>query len=96
MSKESYVYIMANHTNTTVYIGVTSQLLSRVKEHKDDLTDGFTKRYKTHKLVYYEILGTMNDAIEREKQLKKRKRIKKDELINRMNPTWEDLYEGLL
>ena len=93
MNNDSFVYIMTNKLNTTLYIGVTNNLLRRVNEHKSDLTDGFTKSYKLHKLVYYEQFGDINQAIAREKQLKSGSRQKKIGLINNMNPNWSDLSE---
>ena len=86
-----YVYIMASITNSTLYIGVTNSLQRRVAEHKSELIEGFSKRYKTTKLVYYEITQDVNAAIAREKQLKKWSRIKKDTLVETMNPEWKDL-----
>ena len=86
-----YVYILTNKTNTTVYIGVTNDLLRRLQEHRNDLVDGFTKRYHVHKLVYFESTTDAQAAIAREKQLKGWRRVRKDELIERTNPAWIDL-----
>ena len=86
-----YVYILANKTNTVLYIGVTGDLIRRLQEHRNDRIDGFTKRYHVHKLVYYESSTDVRVAIAREKQLKKWRRAKKNELIVSINPTWEDL-----
>ena len=93
--KQYYVYIMTNRTYTALYTGVTSDLLKRVYEHKDKVTDGFTKRYQVNKLVYYEIFSDPQNAITREKQIKDRARQKKIELIEGMNPQWRDLAEEL-
>ncbi len=90
--KEYYVYMMTNKYNTVTYVGVTNNLEGRVLQHKQKLIDGFTSRYNINKLVYYEILEDIESAILREKQLKKFVRKKKVELINSMNPKWEDLY----
>jgi len=93
--KQPAVYILASKPNGTLYIGVSSDLLKRVWEHREDFVEGFTKRYAVHRLVYYEIHEEMVSAIEREKQLKKWNRAWKIDLIQKMNPKWEDLYESL-
>ena len=85
-----YVYILANKTNTTVYIGVTDDLMRRLQEHRNDRVDGFTKTYHVHKLVYYETFSNVQYAIAREKQLKGWRRSKKDALIEGANPSWKD------
>ncbi|MBP5430652.1 MAG: GIY-YIG nuclease family protein [Elusimicrobiaceae bacterium] len=85
------VYILTNHTNTVLYIGVTSNLERRIYEHKSGLLPGFSKRYKLCKLVYCESCSSILDAIRREKQLKSWRRSWKEELINRVNPQWKDL-----
>jgi putative endonuclease len=90
------VYILASKRNGTLYTGVTSDLVKRVHEHKNGLADGFTKKYKIHKLVYFEMHEDMNAAITREKQIKKWKRAWKLELIQRTNPEWKDLYEDIV
>ena len=90
-----YIYAMTNRTNAVLYIGVTNDLKRRVFEHKNEIVEGFTKRYKLHKLVYYEIYADAYTAISREKQLKRWKREKKDNLISLKNPEWDDLYERL-
>ena len=79
-----------------LYTGVTSGLIKRVYEHKNKLADGFTKKYNVNKLVYYEIFGDIMSAIEREKQIKGWVRKKKIALIEKENPEWKDLYEGIL
>ncbi|MBQ3667412.1 MAG: GIY-YIG nuclease family protein [Elusimicrobiaceae bacterium] len=89
----AYVYILTNQYNTTLYVGVTNDLVRRVYEHKQELIEGFTKRYKLHKLVYYEQTPSIVQAITREKELKKWNRSWKDKLINDFNPTWTDLYD---
>ncbi|MEJ8752237.1 GIY-YIG nuclease family protein [Lagierella sp. ICN-221743] len=94
--KNYYIYIMANKTNTTIYIGVTGNLIKRVWEHKNKLVEGFTKRYKVNKLVYYEETTDVNSAIAREKQLKGWNRAKKNKLIESINPNWNDLYDDIL
>ena len=86
-----HVYILSNKTNTVVYIGVTGDLMRRLWEHRNDVADGFTKRYHIHKLVYYESTTDAQAAIDREKQLKKWRRAKKNELIESVNPAWKDL-----
>ena len=91
MSKEAFVYFMANPTNTTLYIGVTNNLLRRVAEHKSSKTTGFTAKYHCTKLVYFETTDYMPSAIAREKQLKNWKRDWKNKLIGTTNPEWRDL-----
>lgn len=93
--KTGYVYILASKRNGTLYIGVTSDLKGRVWEHKNDLVEGFTKRYGVHMLVYYEVADDIRGAIVREKQLKKWNREWKLRLIEDFNPTWRDLYDEL-
>jgi putative endonuclease len=90
--KQPAVYILASRRNGTLYIGVTSDLTGRISEHKQDLVEGFTKRYGVHDLVYTEFLPTMAEAIAREKQLKKYRRAEKIALVERANPAWRDLY----
>ena len=96
MSKQAYVYIMTNSRNTVLYVGVTSDLVRRVYEHKEKLVEGFTRRYNITKLVYYEVFEDMENAILREKQIKAGSRQKKVDLVESMNQEWHDLYEGLL
>ena len=95
IKNQYYIYILANKRNGTLYIGVTSNLIKRVYEHKKNLVDGFTKKYSIHKLVYYEITDDIESAIRREKQLKKWNRKWKLHLIENSNPKWIDLYYGL-
>ena len=92
MERNYYVYIMANAYNTVLYVGVTNNLCRRVYEHKEGLVDGFTKKYRAHKLVYYEVYNDVNSAISREKSLKGKTRQKKIDLINSNNSNWIDLY----
>jgi putative endonuclease len=87
---------MASRRNGTLYTGVTNDLVKRVYEHKNDLADGFTKKYRVHALVYLEQTGDVNSAIAREKQLKKWNRKWKLDLIEKSNPKWNDLYKTLL
>ena len=89
--KKYYVYMLSNHTNTTLYIGVTGNLPRRMNEHIGGLQEGFTKKYHTNKLVYIEEYSEINTALEREKQLKHWRREKKNELVNALNPEWKDL-----
>lgn len=91
-----YVYILASERNGTFYIGVTNDLIKCVYEHKNNLVDGFTKKYNAHMLVYYEQTADIESAIQREKQLKRWRRSWKIELIEKNNHHWEDLYNSLL
>ena len=91
MSKQYYTYILTNKTDTTLYIGVTNDLERRVAEHRTELIPGFTQKYNCHKLVYFETFSDVEQAISREKQLKKWSRAKKDWLIDTMNKDREDL-----
>ena len=90
-----FVYILASGRNGTLYIGVTSDLLRRVQEHRTDAVPGFTRRYRVHMLVWFEQHATMETAIAREKTLKEWKRSWKIELIEAGNPRWVDLFPGL-
>ena len=92
MERCSYVYIMASRRNGTLYIGVTTNLISRVWQHKEKINDGFTKQYGITKLVYYEAFEHICEAIKHEKRLKKYMRKRKLELIEKINPNWDDLY----
>lgn len=91
-----YTYILFNKRNGTLYIGVTSNLVKRVYEHKNKLVDGFTKKYNIDKLGYYEIFDDIEEAIIREKKLKGVSRKKKLELIEMNNPEWLDLYDEII
>lgn len=91
----SFIYILTNTWNTTLYIGVTSNLKKRICEHRQGVVDGFTKKYKLHKLIYFELFESIENAIAREKYLKGKKRVYKEKLINKKNPKWIDLYETI-
>jgi putative endonuclease len=90
------VYLLASQRNGTLYIGVTSNLVKRLWEHKNDAVEGFTEKYGVHKLVHFELHDTMASAIQREKQLKKWNRAWKIELIEKSNPEWRDLWQDIL
>ena len=90
------VYILASRRNGTLYVGVTSDLVKRVWEHKNNVTEGFTKKYRIHDLVYFELHDDMVGAIVREKQLKKWNRAWKLALIEKGNPEWRDLYPEIM
>ena len=96
MNKQPAVYIIASKRNGTLYIGVTSDLVKRIWEHKNNMVEGFTKRYNVHRLVWYELHESMESAIIREKRLKNWKRKWKLELIESRNPKWEDLYHRIV
>jgi putative endonuclease len=96
MAKKGYVYILASSRNGTLYVGVTSDLIKRIDEHRQKLVDGFTKKYEITNLVYYETFEDIKDAIVRERQIKEWKRKWKMELIQSVNPYWRDLYEDIL
>lgn len=91
-----YVYILANEKNGTLYIGVTDDMVRRIYEHKNNVIDGFSKKYGVHDLVYFETHKDINEAILREKQMKKWKRYWKIKLINKSNPGWSDLYSQIV
>ena len=93
--KAMYVYIMTNKNNTTLYVGVTNDLIRRVWEHKHNVLEGFTGTYHLHKLVYYAVFEDAESAIAYEKYLKKCYRKTKEKLILKQNPGWYDLYEHL-
>ena len=86
-----YVYLLTNKTNTVLYTGVTNNLERRIYEHKNKVIEGFTKRYNVDKLVYFEETNDIKAAIAREKQIKGWLRVKKNQLIEKRNPTWQDL-----
>jgi len=94
-NKQYCVYILTNAHNTVLYTGITNDLQRRVHEHKNGIGGTFTKKYNVHKLVYYEVGDDINIAIAREKQIKGGSRQKKIDLINSINPEWNDLYEEL-
>jgi putative endonuclease len=95
MEKQFYIYIMTDPKHSALYTGVTSNLQARVYQHREKLTQGFTSRYNVNMLVYYEEAADAFSAIAREKQIKAGSRQDKVDLINRLNPTWCDLYEQL-
>jgi putative endonuclease len=96
MNKQPVVYILASKRNGTLYIGVTSDLVKRIWEHKNNMVEGFTKRYEVNSLIWYEVHENMESAIEREKRLKEWKRKWKLELIESSNPHWQDLYNTIV
>ena len=88
--------MLASKRNGTLYIGVTSDLIKRIWEHRNDMVEGFTSRYNVHRLVWYELHANMESAITREKRLKNWKRKWKLELIENSNPEWHDLYDTIV
>ena len=96
VNKQTAVYILASKRNGTLYIGVTSDLIKRIWEHKNNMVEGFTKRYGVHQLVWYEVHESVESAIVREKRLKEWKRKWKLELIESSNPHWQDLYNTIV
>lgn len=94
--KQPATYILASNRNGTLYVGVTSDLPKRTWEHKNNLVQGFTSRYSTHQLVYFELHETMEAAITREKQIKKWNRSWKLRLIEERNPEWNDLWDDIV
>ena len=95
MGKTYIVYILSNYLRTVLYIGVTNNLCKRVWEHRQEQASGFTQTYHVHSLLYYEQYTDPMSAIEREKQLKRWKRAKKESLIRQMNPKLDDLYPSV-
>ena len=93
--KEYYVYMMTNRSRVVLYTGVTSSLEHRAWEHKNHVVEGFTSKYKLDRLVYYEQFSDPVSAITREKEIKSWRREKKNELVRKLNPKWEDLSESL-
>lgn len=96
LAKQPTVSILASHRNGTLYTGVTSNLPARVWQHKNNMVEGFTKKYGVHTLVYYEVHEDMQSAINREKQIKRWKRAWKLALIEKQNPAWRDLSDTLV
>ena len=94
--KEPCVYILASKYHGTLYVGVTTDLIRRIWEHKNDLVDGFTKKYRLHDLVWFEQHATLDTAIPREKAIKEWKRAWKIQLIEFSNPDWRDLYPDIV
>lgn len=95
LMKQAIVYIVTNRPQGVLYVGVTSNLIKRIYEHKHAINSGFSSRYNCQSLVYYELCSSMDNAIAREKQIKSGSRKKKIELINSMNPDWVDLYSSV-
>lgn len=95
VTKQPAVYILASKRNGTLYVGVTSDLVKRVWEHKQNVVAGFTRTYRVHNLVYFEQHEDMRQAIQREKHIKKWNRSWKIELIERTNSTWQDLWSSI-
>lgn len=91
-----YVYILANKRNGTLYVGVTKDLIRRIWEHKNKVVQGFTSKYSVYLLVHYETIEDFNSALLRERRLKRWNRKWKLELIEKNNPSWKNLYKGLL
>jgi putative endonuclease len=97
MERGGIIYILTNDRHSVLYTGVTSDLVSRMYKHiHKTYSNSFTKKYNVYKLVYFEIFPTIEEAIAREKQIKAGSRSKKEELINRLNPQWKDLYNEIL
>lgn len=96
MDKGGFVYIMASGLNGTLYIGITSDLIQQVWQHREGVADGFTKKYGCKMLVWFEEFGDIEAAIRREKQMKEWKRLWKLRVIEEKNPDWEDLFESLV
>jgi putative endonuclease len=96
VNRQPAVYILASKRNGTLYVGVTSDLVKRIWEHKNNMVEGFTKRYMVKQLVWYELHESMESAIMREKRIKNWKRAWKLELIESKNPDWLDLYDTIV
>ena len=94
--KQPAAYIMTNRPGGVLYVGVTSDLIRRATQHREGAVDGFTKSYRLKRLVWFEMHGTMESAILREKQLKAGRRDRKVQLIETQNPAWDDLYPSIL
>jgi len=95
MNKQFYVYMLVSKLNGTLYIGITSNLVQRIWQHKNKMVEGFTRKYNVNKLVYYEVHPNAESAITREKQMKKWRRSWKIRLIKEKNPDWKDLYDDI-
>jgi len=96
VDKQFYVYILASKRNGTLYTGVTSNLVQRIYQHKQELVEGFTKKYEVKTLVYYEAHDNAESAIVREKRIKKWRRMWKLRLVEKMNPLWKDLFDEII
>lgn len=95
MAKTGYIYLMTNKSNSVLYVGVTSNLVSRVIQHRNKTIPGFTDKYNLTRLVYYESCNDMYSAIAREKQIKSWSRKRKNELIESVNPNWNDIFDEI-
>jgi putative endonuclease len=95
LTKQYYVYFLTNRNNRVLYVGVTNDLKRRLYEHQHNLAPGFTNKYRVNKLVYFEMCEDVEGAISREKQIKGGSRKKKNELIEKLNPRWEDLSQKI-
>jgi|SRR4030043_22903 len=93
-NEKYYVYLLTNWNNKVIYVGITNELTRRIYKHKNKMIKGFTEKYNVKKLVYFEETQDINTAIEREKEIKKWRREKKNRLVNSMNPNWDDLSSG--
>ena len=96
MDRQYFVYMLASDMYGTLYVGMTNDLIRRIWEHRNDCVDGFTREYRVHRLVWYEVHGSAYEAITREKQIKKWNRDWKVNLIQGMNPGWNDLYQTII
>jgi putative endonuclease len=96
MDRQFYVYLLASQAYGTLYTGITDDLIRRVWEHRNDVVPGSTREHRVHRLVWYEVHGSVREAITREKQIKKWNRDWKVNLIQRSNPGWEDLYDEII
>ncbi len=94
--KKPAIYIITNKKNGTLYVGITSNLIQRIYQHKQGLIDGFSKKYDLKNLVYFEVFDDIINAITREKQIKSKSRKKKIDLIESLNKEWKDLYDSIL
>ena len=94
--KEPCVYLLSGRYRGTRYVGVTSDIVKRIWQYKNDVAAGFTRKYTVHQLVWYELHATMHAAIAREKAIKEWQRARKIELIERFNPQWRDVYDGIV
>ncbi len=96
MDRQYYIYLLTNKYNKVLYTGVTNNLVRRIYEHKTGICKGFSKKYNLHKLIYYEVFDDIDTAIAREKQIKFGSRNKKIQLVETMNPEWDDLYDKII
>ncbi len=96
MNSQYYIYILTNYNRTSLYVGVTKNIIRRVYEHKHKVNKSYTSKYHVNKLVYFEVFEDIKQAIKREKQIKGGSRQKKIDLIENFNPDWKDLYDDIL